>query len=91
MLEELKPKSNWKEIIDSLNESNVLEAKIVERNIRKKKRRGENLKGNTLFIKKKDFGYKTVYKKHIKEDKESFLQRKVNINIVDYLNTNLFS
>jgi hypothetical protein len=91
MSAELKPNSKWKDVIETINESKGLEAKIVERNIRKKRERGQNLKGDTLFIKKKDSSAKTVYRKNIKEEKDAFLERTVNLNIIDYLNSNLAS
>ncbi len=82
---------SWKDAIDVINNSNILEAKIVERNIRKNKKPEENLKGETLFIKRKNTKYTTVYRKNIKEEKASFLGRKIDINVIDYLNTNLIS
>jgi hypothetical protein len=88
---ELKPNTKWKDIIEAINESESLEAKIVERKIRKKKRRGEDQTGDTLFIKKKDANAKTVYRKNIKEEKDAFLERVANTNIIDYLNSNIFS
>ncbi len=91
MSAELKPNSKWKDVIETINESKGLEAKIVERNIRKKRQREDNLKGNTLFIKKKDSSAKTVYRKNIKEETDSFLEKEVNLNIIDYLNSNLTS
>lgn len=88
---ELKSGLKWKEVIDILNNSNILEAKFTERTIKKKKRPNENLKGDTLFIKRKDANYKTVYRKNIKEDKEKFLDREVKIDVLEYINTNLTS
>ncbi|MFW5799967.1 MAG: hypothetical protein ACOCV8_04040 [Spirochaetota bacterium] len=89
MTEAIKIGAKWEDLIETLNETNVLEAKIVERNIKKRKNRGEDLKGNTLFIKKKDTSYKTVYRKNIKAEKDAFLQQVVNPNVIDYINTNL--
>lgn len=91
MTEELKSGLKWQEVIDSLSNSEVLEVKFTQRRIKKKKRREEELYGDTLFIKRKDADNKTVYRKNIKEDKENFLKRNVNDNIIDYLNANLFS
>jgi thermostable 8-oxoguanine DNA glycosylase len=90
-MEELKKGISWKEAIDTLNNSGVLEVKIVERRIKKRKRKGEDLKDNTLFVKKLDSDYKTVYRKNLKEEKDTFLEREVNINVIDYLNSNLLS
>ncbi len=90
-MEELKKGITWKEAINTINNSDVLEVKIVERRIKKRKRKGEDLKDNTLFVKRLDSAYKTVYKKNLKEEKDTFLEKEVNINVIDYLNSNLMS
>lgn len=90
-MEELKKGMSWKEAIDTINDSKLLEVKIVERRIKRHKRKDEDLKDNTLFIKRLDSNYKTVYRKNLKEDKDKFFGREVNINVIDYINSNLMS